>query len=340
MVRFICLSNGLRVINTLYDQGTYSRYSSSSCTACEPGKYNDEEGASSCTKCAAGKLSNSSGATACEKCSPGRYQSFTGNTKCEKASAGHYVSDSGSSTYQTCVSPSTSDAGATICSLCVADYYHHPGKACKDIDDDTVCETEILEGGNCMVCPGLCSSLIVPVNTQRSCVFSDGAECDRAGTTIRKLFIKQGYYRFSTDDHHVYECMFPDMCRGSSSNITFESPSNVTFESRCREGSGGPECGVCKRDFYFSTSFERCEPCSDATSNSTLFILGISCMLLLALVVWLLLSPALLRRFLRPRFVNLASNLVHWFSQLWSESLVAQVKIIWTGDSPGTMYLH
>ena len=93
------------------------------------------------------------------------------------------------------------------------------------------------------------------------------------------------------------------------------------------------------RDYYFSTTFEICEPCSEATSNSALFILGVAIILTFALTVWLLLNPALLRLFLRPRFVNLASNLVHWVSQLWSESLVAQCKIVWTGKS-AVVQLH
>ena len=150
-----------------------------------------------------------------------------------------------------------------------------------------------------------------------------GVVCD-IGTTIRTLHIKRGYYRFSTKDHHVYQCTYPMMCLGSS---------NSTFESLCWEGSDGPECGVCKRGYYFSTTFEMCAPCSDATSNSTLFILAITFMLLLALAVFLLLNPALLRQLLRPRFVTFARNLVSWFGQLWSESLVAQVKIVWTGES-------
>ena len=153
---------------------------------------------------------------------------------------------------------------------------------------------------------------------------SDGAKCDSAGTKIPTLYIKKGFYRFSVDDHHVYECMFPKMCRGSS---------NETFESRCSEGSTGPECGVCKRDYYFSSTLEMCKPCSEATSNSTLFILGMSFMLLLASAIGLLLNPALLSRFLRPRSVTFARNLVSWIGQLLSDSLVAQGKIVWTGGS-------
>ena len=117
--------------------------------------------------------------------------------------------------------------------------------------------------------------------------------------------------------------MFPDMCLGSS---------NETFESRCSDGSKGPECGVCERQYYFSTTFEVCKACAEATSNSALFIVAIVTVLFLALVVWLLLNPAVLSRFLRPRSVNFARNVVHWFSQLWNESLVAQCKIGWTGE--------
>ena len=175
--------------------------------------------------------------------------------------------------------------------------------------------------GVAQVCP---IPTLIPVDAQLSYVFSDGAECEYDGTRIPTLYIKEGFYRFSIEDHHVYECMFPNMCLGSS---------NETFESRCSEGSMGPECGVCKQGYYFSTTFEMCEPCSDATSNSTLFIIGIVIMLLLAFAVWLLLNPTLLRRFLRPRSVNMARNLVSWLSQLWSESLVAQCKIVWTGEA-------
>ena len=151
-------SIGLAVNCTLCPQGYYSPTRASSCSACEKGKYNDEEGASTCTSCAAGKFSDNSNATVCEACSPGRYQSATGSESCDGALAGYYVPDSGASSAKSCVHPSFSTAGATNCSLCVEDYYYHSGKACKDLDGENYeseCEKEILEGGNCLRCPGL-----------------------------------------------------------------------------------------------------------------------------------------------------------------------------------------
>ena len=48
----------------------------------------------------------------------------------------------------------------------------------------------------------------------------DGAKCDNDGTTIPKLYIKPGYFRFSVKDHNVYKCMFSRMCLGSNATTS------------------------------------------------------------------------------------------------------------------------
>ena len=74
-----------------------------------------------------------------------------------------------------------------------------------------------------------------------------------------------------------------------------------------------------------------CEPCGEAANNSAPFILALTVMVVVALALVLLLNPALLRRLLPPRSVTFINNYVNWFGQLFSDNLVAQGKIAWTG---------
>ena len=98
-----------------------------------------------------------------------------------------------------------------------------------------------------------------------------------------------------------------------------------------RDGGEGPECGVCKRGYFLSSTSNTCELCNEAGSATLPVIMTFGVIIALALIVWLLLSPAVLQRCLPPSAVTRSRNIVNWCRQiLGSATFTAQGKVVWT----------
>ena len=100
----------------------------------------------------------------------------------------------------------------------------------------------------------------------------------------------------------------------------------------CSEGSKGPACAVCRTGWYFSLASVKCERCDEASWNlrRDRYFWGLVTVVVMVLII-LLFRSSLLKRVLPPFYLNLKRNFAHTFCELWDESLVAQIKVCWTG---------
>ena len=155
------------------------------CLDCEPGTYNNKLGASSCTKCAAGKVSSGTGFTACDECAVGKHQPAPGQDVCALCKVGEYSNEHGAVACSTCVVPTTTLAsGATNCSACIEGYYWDHRIKLKEDERNR----RLVGLGACVSCP-------------------QGIDCTNSSYRfLETLFVKKGYFRFSSTAVSVYKC--------------------------------------------------------------------------------------------------------------------------------------
>eukprot|EP00948_MAST-09A_sp_MAST-9A-sp1_P001445 g1445.t1 len=169
--------------------GRYRDSTSSTCKACEAGRYSSENATGACKSCEAGYVNLNEGQTSCTtKCSAGKY-SLTGASFCLNCPAGRSSKQIGlnSSDYCTPVSAgkyanATGNAkdcqagqyqdeeGQTFCKLCPAGYYNgqHGQSECT-----TPCPAGkySLEGASfCQNCPAGRSSNQVGLDSSNACI--------------------------------------------------------------------------------------------------------------------------------------------------------------------------
>jgi len=110
--------------------------------------------------------------------------------------------------------------GSAECDRCVADTYWDEGGG----------------GGGCIDKP-------------------EGVVVDEPGTTLEKMKLKPGYFRFSAMSTEVYQCHHYWNCKGGKirSNST-------AIDSLCRKGSRGPLCSICADNYYMS-DYSGCQSC-------------------------------------------------------------------------------
>mmetsp|Transcript_103767 Transcript_103767/g.298635 ORF Transcript_103767/g.298635 Transcript_103767/m.298635 type:complete len:448 (-) Transcript_103767:1131-2474(-) len=85
----------------------------------------------------------------------------------------------------------------------------------------------------------------------------EGVKIDEVGTTLESMRLDQGYFRFSSKSTEVYPCHHYSNCKGG------KIPANSTT-SLCREGSSGPLCSICEKEYYMSEYYG----CLECTSGN------------------------------------------------------------------------
>ena len=82
----------------------------------------------------------------------------------------------------------------------------------------------------------------------------EGAECDRAGTTVLTLPLEPGHWRSSIESAEVLECRNKEAC-------------NVNETEACLEGHRGPLCELCEGGYApVQGSCVECEGGGSATA--------------------------------------------------------------------------
>ena len=104
----------------------------SSCTACEAGKYSDEDKNTACKACDAGKYRATAGADAeklCVPCEAGKYVGNVGASTCIDCDPGEYLTQTGADRKALCLdcgagsATKSSSSGASSCTACEAGKY-------------------------------------------------------------------------------------------------------------------------------------------------------------------------------------------------------------------------
>ena len=89
-----------------------------------------------------------------------------------------------------------------------------------------------------------------------------------SGNVILNIELDKGYWRvnptltFSGFDLTIYPCLTLLACSGG------QNPDNY-----CSEGHEGVLCGVCKDNYFFSSTAKRCLPCESAGTGSSSIIM-------------------------------------------------------------------
>ena len=94
------------------------------CLQCDPGAFNDIQGATACLACAAGKYASDPSSYSCLSCTPGRYSPAKGGMDCLACPLGRYTDTPGATNCTECRAGSHgSTQAATSCELCTAGTY-------------------------------------------------------------------------------------------------------------------------------------------------------------------------------------------------------------------------
>ena len=215
--------------------------SADACSLCPEGRWGEKDGATTlkdCTICRGGTFSNTSGATTAQCsgfCPPGKY-SDDGAAQCTACGQGKYQINANSFLCLSCLTKMTTlGEGNTEC----------------------VCEKESYMNGNgtCIACP-------------------DDIICDKVGSTLEKMNLKNGTWRPSAESNAIYECPVKESCMGGNST--------------CKEGHTGVLCAVCEAGWSRRGSTSMCGRCpaeSDAIYSTAGLAAGI---IVVAIIVVLL----------------------------------------------------
>ena len=147
-----------------------------------------------------------------------------------------YTVDTEAFTCRECVYPAYSPGGSSLCDTCVSGYFLSA------------------PGGTCIPCP-------------------DGTSCEVAGkSTLANLEILEDYWRLGDGTDVVYECPYPDACKGGAN---FSRRDDTSY---CEYGYHGILCSTClEGTHYFDSNNKKCEQCVGGNVLAQLFtMLGIS----------------------------------------------------------------
>jgi hypothetical protein len=82
--------------------GKYSGVGATTCTNCNPGKYQNDDRSSACMDCPVGKAAYGTMSTSCKPCSSGTYTDEEGKRSCTKCLPGMYQDEEGTSSCISC----------------------------------------------------------------------------------------------------------------------------------------------------------------------------------------------------------------------------------------------
>ncbi|KAJ3441589.1 hypothetical protein M0812_13602 [Anaeramoeba flamelloides] len=248
-------------------QGTFNaeinQISKDNCTECEPGFYNDKNGATQCKKCIQGTYSSQMGQPQCEECPAGAYQPNEQATFCYTCTRGTYNPDQGSASVSSCMNCSVGTYGlkeaATsyqdTCRDCpLGTYNDEEGRSiCKDCPISFYNEdTGSVDIGECRECPkgtfsadtalkSLSDCLKCPENKMSSSINSTSCEYCPIGYETNSnqddcIQCQKGYYKNKTDIS----------CTPCEENY-FNNNEGMTFCLKCAIDDiclGGNECNI------------------------------------------------------------------------------------------------
>jgi len=250
--------------------GSFANITSRVCQLCRPGTYQNVPSYSdSCTPCEVGEYQPDEGGTNCIQCERGTFQPKTGQSQCLQCRAGGYCASEQSG---------TCDGGFTPCQ--VGTYNGKIGQddisACLPCPNGTYADDK--EGLiQCPQCPFRLSSLggksnctfcaaqfyLADTLTPRELFQSPDAFCKDCppdancvtNTTLKTLQVPVGYWRDSSKTSTLYECPSKIVCKSSN---TRQGNNN----DYCITNHYGPLCESCQNeDDYFSRVDGRCINC-------------------------------------------------------------------------------
>eukprot|EP00942_MAST-04A_sp_MAST-4A-sp1_P009461 g9461.t1 len=169
---------------------------------CETGTY-AASGSSSCTACDLGKFTALKGQKVCTTCPPGQYQDGKGQIKCIPCPIDTFSLTTGNTAPAQCLKCTTDFALHTTTNYSVG-VANASGCVCQGID-------KTIEGN-----VGYYTNP-TPTNKEDYCLrCPNGALCSNPNTKIATLGTKPGYWRSSTESNVFHECLNDIDCPGNA----------------------------------------------------------------------------------------------------------------------------
>ena len=259
------------------------------CSVCPVGYMNSESGATGCASCSIGRIAATAGSTACtvcpegtiaqgaasecQKCEAGKYSENMESSSCTKCPAGRATNKSGSVECSACPAGHFNpNDGASFCTECLKKYHSQsPGAtAC------TACLSPLTTRGVGSINCSACEENYYWDMQKKSCEDCppNGATCTNYSELLA-LKIDEGYYRFSKVSNKPYPCQYRGNCHGGK---------NYGGKS-CSEGSKGPLCSLCRKDYYLDGAKNRCEKCENAIESPQVILLLVTISVIFMLCV-------------------------------------------------------
>ena len=259
---------------TKCSKGTWA-ISSHKCESCSRGLYNPLEGQTSqdnCLPCPSGKFSSDMGLTSlnqCTDCPQGKYGSGEGRyegTTCQDCVSGRFSDKFGAVSESECKNCIPGRSGGGIeCAFCKAGFFSISGQSLC-----TICPKGKFANNHESLSCESCPENSQPTQSKTACECSVNyycvnisitpvcepcpprANCEKLGTSIEKISLKKGFWRYSKKSLNIRRCDEPLACVGGV--IT-----NST-DDQCRKGHTGPLCDVCVPG-HAKTSSDLCAKC-------------------------------------------------------------------------------
>ena len=230
---------------------------------------------------------------------------------------------------QPCVPFSGAPEGASGCYQCLDGYYRVPFQVTEQgVESNVPCaNTTHLDPEFFAAC---C----------RSCDAVDGTRACTNGTTLADLPVKRNYWpaacgeptvagafetsslwaawcvsrtsgrtvirvprRRATElDERPYRCFYKQSCVGSRDG------ENSWGNGLCRRGHKGPLCNVCENNYYFSTTYLRCNKCGEVSSPGIFAVVVLIAASLLALAVITVFYPGVVGSMAQRMILALSRN--------------------------------
>ena len=127
----------------------------------------------------------------------------------------------------------------------------------------------------------------------------EGADCTKAGSTLKELPIKQGYWRHSKETAEVYKCKNQrnrtdtnDICKGyQPASNGRQLQSDDIDDMYCDIDHKGPLCEVCESDAdFFNPEKGSCEECPKIGFYVLYLFIFLLVVLVAIAIIWLLLK--------------------------------------------------
>ena len=138
---------------------------------------------------------------------------------------------------------------------------------------------------------------------------------NQGGSTYQTLNIKRGYFSYPKSEE-VYQCHVEKQCTGNKT-------------APCREGSKGPLCTVCKKNFW-KTGKGQCKKCRENGIFVFLLSAGILALFFIVIVIIFSFYDKLCPESLIHKFSYALAKPHALLRKIMSPEIVSRGKIIWT----------